>query len=275
MDTKQCSRCQETKPTSAFYSNKRWRDGFHPYCRACLLVYQKTQREAKLAISPGRFRWKRDLIRHDYFKEIDASIKAYVLGMLAADGNVLPSHHRITIELSAKDQELLRLIRDELVPGGAITTRCRQGREYQALAFVSRSMIADLETFGVTAAKSCTLAWPDKLPECYARPFILGLFDGDGFITSYRRGNTLEPYVGFTGGSPQLLRKIVAVIEQQTGVHVAGPWSKGSSRAYTIRVGGRKAYIVDQWLHADGLGLARKRLAPIDGQQPAQSQESA
>jgi hypothetical protein len=125
------------------------------------------------------------MICHDYFSQIDSAIKAYLLGFITADGNVLPKHHRVTIELAAKDQDLLRLIRDELVPGGAITIRRRRGFEYHTLAFVSRPMVADLAAFGITAAKSCILRWPDNLPEAYARPFILGLFDGDGFITYY------------------------------------------------------------------------------------------
>lgn len=260
MDIKQCSRCSEVKPFSAFYANKKWRDGFHPYCKQCLLTWQKAKREEKLILSPGRWRWKRELVRHDYFSQVDSPLKAYLLGFIAADGNVLPKLHRITIELAAKDQDLLRLIRDELVPGGAITTRQRQGREYHVLAFVSRSMVADLAAFGITAAKSCILQWPGNLPDAYARPFILGFFDGDGFITYHQRGNTTVPYVGFTSGSPQLLTKIVEVIEHQTGIHISGPWPKGSSKAFLIRIGGHKAPIVDQWLHADGLGLSRKRL---------------
>src|SRR5712691_7388124 len=70
-DTKQCSRCQEVKPVSDFYKNKEWIDGFHPYCKKCVLAYQKEKRELKRDQSPGLFRWKRDLVRHDYFAQID------------------------------------------------------------------------------------------------------------------------------------------------------------------------------------------------------------
>jgi hypothetical protein len=117
-DTKRCARCQEVKPISDFYKGKQWIDGLHPYCKKCHLAHQKERREIKLALFPGKFRWKRDLIRHSYFAQIDNSIKAYVLGVLAADGNILPKHYRITLELSAKDADLLETVRDELVPGG-------------------------------------------------------------------------------------------------------------------------------------------------------------
>ena len=260
--TKQCSRCQEVKSISDFYKNDGWIDGFHPYCKKCVLAYQKAARESKLEQSPGQYRWKRDLIRHNYFAQIDSPMKAYVLGVLAADGNVLPKHHRITLELSAKDADLLETVRDELVPGGAIITRHRNGFDYHVLAFVSRNMIDDLEALGVTAVKSRTITWPERLPLSFAREFILGYFDGDGFITYHERPNRRYPYIGITSGSFNLLVSIADVIEQHTGIRPGGPWGKGIiSGAYSIRVSGNSAFIIDEWLHASGLGLKRKRLS--------------
>jgi hypothetical protein len=260
-DTKRCSRCQEVKPVSDFYKNDGWIDGLHPYCKKCVLAYQKAARESKLAQSPGRFRWKRDLIRHDYFAQIDSPMKAYVLGVLAADGNVSPKHHRIALELSVKDAELMEVVRDELVPGGAITTRHRHGYDYQVLAFASHAMVNDLEALGITAAKSRTIAWPESLPPSFAREFILGYFDGDGHITYQEFPNRRYPYLGFTSGSFNLLISIADVIEQLTGVRPGGPWRKGITGAYSIRASGNSAFIIDEWLHASGLGLKRKRLS--------------
>jgi hypothetical protein len=150
---KMCIKCQQDLPRDQFYQNKQWSDGLHPYCKKCHLADQKARRERKRDQSPGRYRWKRDLIRHDYLACLDNSIKAYVLGVLAADGNVLSKHHRITLELSAKDANLLETVRNELVPGGAITSRHRRGYGYQILAFVSHQMVNDLEALGITAAK--------------------------------------------------------------------------------------------------------------------------
>jgi len=257
---KQCSRCKEIKPVSDFYKNNGWIDGFHPYCKKCVLAYNKKKRELKREQSPGKFRWKRDLICHDYFAQIDSPMKAYVLGVLAADGNVLPKHHRITLELSAKDADLLETIRDELVPSGAIVTRHRNGYDYQILAFVSRNMINDLETLGITAAKSLTITWPEKLPPSFAREFILGYFDGDGHITYHQRPNRRYPYLGFTSGSSNLLVSIANVIEQYTGIRPGGPWGKEDTGAYHLRVSGDNAFTIDTWLHTSGLGLKRKRL---------------
>jgi hypothetical protein len=183
-----------------------------------------------------------------------------VLGVLAADGTVSPKHHRITLELSIKDGDLLERVRDELVPGGAFVTRHRHGYDYEVLAFVSRIMVSDLEALGVTAAKSQTITWPERLPPTFAREFILGYFDGDGFITYHKRPNGQYPYIGITSGSVNLLVRISDVIEQHTGIRPGGPWGKSDTRAYCIRAAGKRALIINAWLHESGLGLLRKRL---------------
>src|SRR5258708_21367574 len=260
-ETKRCTRCQEVKPVSDFYKSDQWIDGLQLYCKKCVLAYQRAARESKLVQFPGKYRWKRDLIRHDYFAQIDSPMKVYVLGVLAADGNVLPKHHRITLELSARDADLLETVRDELVPGGAITTRHRHGYEYQVLLFVSRAMVSDLEVLGITAAKSRTITWPERLPLSFAREFILGYFDGDGFITYHERPNGRYPYIGITSGSFNLLASIADVIEQHTGIRPGGPWGKAGTGAYSIRASGKRALVIDEWLHASGLGLKRKRLS--------------
>ncbi len=123
-------------------------------------------------------------------------------------------------------------------------------------------MVNDLETLGITAAKSRTITWPERLPSSFAHEFILGYFDGDGFITYHERPNRRYPYIGITSGSRDLLASIADVIEQHTGIRPGGPWRKGiMSGAYHIRSSGNSALIIDEWLHRSGLGLRRKRLS--------------
>jgi hypothetical protein len=257
---KRCACCKAEKPRAEFYRGRGWRDGLHPYCKVCDLVYCRERRQAHLAKSPGRWRWKRDLVRHDYFASVQQPIQAYVLGFLAADGNVLAAQHRVTIEVAVADEPLLALIRDELVPTGSITHRCRDSRQSATLAFVSRRMTDDLAVYGITPVKSRTLRWPRMLPQRLTPSFILGYFDGDGFITSHNRANGPYPYLGFTSGSPEFLVAIARVIKECCGVAIGGPWRKGTSNCYAIRAAGRDARIIDDWLHQDGIGLARKRI---------------
>ena len=124
-------------------------------------------------------------------------------------------------------------------------------------------MIADLKIYGVTPAKSRTLSWPAALPECLTREFILGYFDGDGFVTSHRLPNGLSPYLGIVSGSRDFLEAVARAVEQGCGVAIGGPWRKGTSNCYVIRAAGRRARVIDDWLHQGGMGLARKRIAAL------------
>jgi len=116
---------------------------------------------------------------------------------------------------------------------------------------------------GVTPAKSRTITWPEKLPSSFAREFILGYFDGDGFITYHERPNRRYPYIGITSGSSNLLTGIADVIEQHTNIRPGGPWCTNNTGAYQIRASGNNALAIDEWLHRSGLGLKRKRLENI------------
>jgi len=122
-------------------------------------------------------------------------------------------------------------------------------------------MVDDLEALGITAAKSRTITWPEKLPLFFAREFILGYFDGDGYITYHELPNRRYPYLGFTSGSLNLLVSIADVIEQHTGIRPSGPWGKENTNGYHMRADGNNALIIDEWLHTSGLGLKRKRLS--------------
>lgn len=123
-------------------------------------------------------------------------------------------------------------------------------------------MVADLARFGIVPAKSLTLRWPTELPSELARDFLLGYFDGDGFITytinnGYRYGRW-----GLTSGSIAFLEVAMGVVRDQTGVILGGPHKKtpAPGNTYTAYVTGLGAARLDAWIHKSGLGLARKRL---------------
>ena len=50
-------------------------------------------------------------VNNDYFNDIDTVNKAWILGFLAADGNVASNRNRIKIGLSTVDKEILEKIR--------------------------------------------------------------------------------------------------------------------------------------------------------------------
>ena len=50
-------------------------------------------------------------VNHHYFDNIDSNRKAWILGFLAADGNIASDRNRIKISLSSVDREILEKIK--------------------------------------------------------------------------------------------------------------------------------------------------------------------
>lgn len=267
MDEKTCSKCKQSLPSTAFYRNPRWRDGFHPWCKACIGAAGKARYEKRCAELQPHHRWHRDAVRHDYFAQLTQSIQAYILGLLAADGNVLGSVPRISLEISVKDEDLLTLVRDELAPEHRIRFRERKTAsnvhgtsKMCGLTFTSAAMVADLARFGIVPAKSHILRWPTTLAQEWARDFLLGYFDGDGHVTYTFNGGHRYAVWGLTSGTPDFLWDVIEVVRIHTGITLGGPYPKGG-RGYAARLTGLRALALDAWLHESGLGLARKRFS--------------
>jgi hypothetical protein len=259
---KVCTRCKRSKPRDAFYANGHWADGCHPYCKECLLAYQRDRRRARLdCANPTRRRWSSSFVRHDYFASLSEPVQAYVAGLLAADGNVLERQRRVSIELAERDRELVHLVRDELAPGFPVRQRTRSnGLTTVTLGLTSEQLCTDLARIGITPRKSLTLRWPAAMPRNLLGAFLLGYFDGDGFITYSRTGRYVYPRWGLLG-TKAFLSSAMDLISAETGVSRRTVRRHGDRRVYKLHISGRDAFAIDRWLHAGTpLGLERKRL---------------
>ena len=49
MTEKQCTKCGEVKPVSAFHKNKRAKDGLQSHCRICRKQYRQEHKAEKAA----------------------------------------------------------------------------------------------------------------------------------------------------------------------------------------------------------------------------------
>jgi hypothetical protein len=269
MDEKACSRCKQTKSTSEFYRNMSWQDGYHPWCKSCLSEASRVQYERRCAKTPPKYRWHRNEVVHDFFADVMTPLQAYLLGFLAADGNVFSPLNRISVELSTKDLDQLTLIRDTLAPSHRIRCRTRSTSDKRygsgescTLSFTSARMVQDLARYGIVPAKTFHLRWPALLPPELARDFLLGYFDGDGHITHMVKFGIRYGIWGIASGSPDFLRDVIAIVRNQTGIEIRGPHNKGTrSRCYYIRIVGSRAVRIDHRIHEGGLGLQRKRLS--------------
>lgn len=260
---KRCARCGALKPSGEYYKNRGWRDGLHPYCKPCLNAYNSARRYAQRDRErPERRQWSRRFIKHDYFDRIDEPIKGCLLGLLAADGNILDRFNRVTLELAEKDVELVELFRDEVAPTVRIRWRPpRNGRGRHAiLAIASEQLVAGLAQWGVVARKTWSYDWPSSLPDTMKRPYLLGHFDGDGFTTISRSSGTYKYGRWGILGTPAFVHGVRAYLAEELGLRDRAIQPKGVIATYYVT--GSDALRIDRWLHAElPFGLRRKRLA--------------
>jgi hypothetical protein len=189
---------------------------------------------------------------HGYFSDVVSVEQAYILGLLAADGNIASGHPRVVFGLKAEDAHLVEWVRDRLNPRASIY-RAKEG--FAKVQVTSRQMVSDLAQFGIVPRKSRTLQWPANLGPLLPF-FLLGYYDGDGTAYLIR-----DRYPGWSAcsGSREFLADMKDYIREMTGVELEKIHHRPNSSLWQVTTTSRGAFILDQWLHMDGLGLARKR----------------
>jgi hypothetical protein len=204
---------------------------------------------------PNKYR-----IRRGYFKVINSQIKAYLLGLIAADGSVSDDiRYVISLKLQRRDRTLLERIIAEIGPEIPIT----EYRNAYCISISSKEMAKDLARYRVVPRKSAIFGWPRSLPEEFAIPFILGYFDGDGSLFQHSVGNR-QSWKWELLGCYDFLVAAKQHIEQQAQVVIRGPsLDHKDKRPYLYRLyTGNQQTIqqIDHALNTSGLGLPRKHL---------------
>lgn len=191
-------------------------------------------------------------VAHHYFRGIETAEQAYFLGLLASDGNV-SDIDVITFGLHRRDEHLVRFMRDKLSPLSTLSESST--REFVSFRFTSHPMAVDLARWGVVPRKSRILCWPHDLG-ALQRPFLLGYFDGDGSAFKANKG---RPGWTVCSGSEHFLVDMKAYIHEATGIVLEKIHHRPGTDLYQVATTGRNAWVLDGWLHQDGLGLGRKR----------------
>jgi hypothetical protein len=197
-------------------------------------------------------------VNRHFFQVIDTDEKAYWLGFLAADGTVYIGGRQqaVRLDLQPRDLHWLTRFRDTIAPGAKIT---QHGDRSYSVSIGSQEMVHDLIALGVIPRKSNVLEWPN-IPESFVIPFMLGYFDGDGWLQK-RRDNA-----GLLWGLTGTLAFLVMArnyIQHYANVAIAEPVRHCKDRAphlYRITTNSQRAIAIDRMLNASGLGMPRKHL---------------
>lgn len=118
-----------------------------------------------------------------YFFDTWSEEMAYILGFIAADGNINKLKYKLGIKLSIKDEQHLIKIRNILAPKQPLRYYInKKNKKYVSLEISSKYMCSSLIKLGIVPKKSLILKFP-TVPEQFIKDFIRGDFDGDGCIS--------------------------------------------------------------------------------------------
>lgn len=260
--SKWCPKCQQNQPRDAFYRNAAQSDGLSPYCKVCWTIHNQEAHAKRRAGKPNKNLLKMASVRHEYFRCIEKPMQAYLLGLLASDGCVLSDRPRIQLIVHEQDRALVETVQEELAPGYPIGISPYKDKDYSMvrICFTSPMMCKDLSEFGVVPKKSLVLRWPDVLPANFINSYLLGVFDGDGWITIDRRKQLPHYVLGFISASSSFLEHTAQEIAAALDVPLAHLGTVNQGHTFTIRYGGKSAKLISEWMHRDLPGLARKRI---------------
>lgn len=136
------------------------------------------------------------------FKNINTKQKAYILGLIAADGYINKKATTLELSLKVSDRIILDEIKQSL--GKNLTIKIkkdkRPNRENMARLFLfGNEMLKHLQTKGFDNNKTFSLKFPYYIEDKLMPHFIRGYFDGDGCISYYVKDNQTYVFSQFIG----------------------------------------------------------------------------
>jgi len=138
------------------------------------IAYWRVKLGANYTPKPAR----RYGVNHTYFATIDSEIKAYALGLWAADGTIVRTGWEARLKLNRRDGAILRMLADDMQFTGPLRT-ANDGTV--TLAVCSTEFIACLAKYGIVPCKTFTVPFT-RLPAVWQHHYIRGVLDGDGSV---------------------------------------------------------------------------------------------
>lgn len=136
--------------------------------------------QSKIRYLPFQKKVKKYLVNYDFFKKWSPEM-SYVLGFIAADGNICHSGKAHTLHIASDDRDIIEKIKKILNYSGPIHQKNRfNGKISYSLRICDQIIFKDLENWGISERKSLTL-FP-KVRKKYVSDFLRGYLDGDGTV---------------------------------------------------------------------------------------------
>lgn len=132
-----------------------------------------------------------------YFDQIDSQDKAYILGLLWADGHNRVDKGGVILELQEDDKELLEKINcitenERPLRKVPLNDKNPSWKNQYNLLWQSKHLSNVLNQYGMCQRKSLVLKFPDWIDEELYPHFIRGYIDGDGCVCYMKQNHRIQ-----------------------------------------------------------------------------------
>lgn len=167
------------------------------------------------------------MINEKYFDVIDTPNKAYILGLLYADGYNNPDKSTVCLSLRYDDKYILERINEEIGSNKPLKyIKCDDhfasngyiSKDMYKIEVYSSHMCKVLLERGMIKGKSLLLKYPLFITENLHNHFIRGYFDGDGSVYTYENKRKYkQPIITFTS-TADFCESVLAILREKTGI---------------------------------------------------------
>lgn len=181
---------------------------------------------------------KQYAINDNYFDSIDDQNKAYIIGLLLADGSRTSKGYTVSLSLQESDVDILTSINNLLgnqrpIAFVELSKKNPKHSNQYTLYICGDHICSTLERYGITPRKDFTVRFPTGIDEEYYPHIIRGILDGDGFI-----GKT-ECRCGITGNK-ELIEFLSQYINNTLGIHCSMITPHKGKDTRDLRIAGRR-----------------------------------
>lgn len=170
------------------------------------------------------------MINKNYFENIDSEEKAYFLGLIYADGNVIGNLFQIL--LAEEDSNVLEILKNQIKPESRLYYYDRKNPKWKnckRFSIMNKDIVKDLNKWGVVERKTYSKLTIPQIEKFLIKHFIRGFLDGDGFISclesNYIRKKTgytnysVRKIIGFTNSCKEFLEEISNFLKKELNVN--------------------------------------------------------
>jgi intein-encoded DNA endonuclease-like protein len=188
-------------------------------------------------------------IDEHYFANIDTEIKAYILGILYADGCNDTANNRISISQAENNKEIIEIISNILGTNvSVVEPRKTHWQKMYTVAITSKNISNDLEKHGVVPNKTFNSQFPEHLPKHSFRHFIRGYLDGDGCIYIYNNKFGRVSFIGTNNLLSEFSKIFKNILGINSSILTKHPESNNIIKELYVS-GNRQILILLDWLY--------------------------